>query len=671
MARGHDLRVHEMMRYLLWLALIGVGTSSNLSATVLRVPNNYATISAAVTAASTGDTIRVYAGTYAEHVNITKSVVLIGSWPDTATIISAPGDFFSNVSYRYQTQPTLFDPRAALVRIAPGTSAVMQGFVVDGGEPNRDTSTVAFTGILVDSASATVKGNKVMGFLPSDTSGTPSTTLSGRGIEVLGGSTQSTIDSNTISTCQRYHIHVSATDDKTTSPGLFPKATVSRNIIIGLGKSKLGQKGIWYNWGAYGTINNNTLTQFDYIDSAVEPDRASAIVVKHGEYRAGGKSRILISANTISANTLTNNKGIFIEGSADSVVSNTVSGFRWNVQVDDQDSAYVIGNTITGGTVGVLVTATTGSKTVARLVTVGGSPANKNTITGQPTTAAGGAAIQLVFREQGLPSGDGEFLSAIPVVATYNDFGVYSSAEIAARIFDRADTSNIGWPASIDTVLFSPFYVDKIRASVKVFLQGPYDLSVGADTMKNALKAGSQLALHFGVIPIPALAVDSINIELRNAALTAGSTTRKYAPAWLLTNGTIRNFSDTTKSYVEFDTTLSGSYYFVVYHRSHLAVMCSLAQSLDGGTVPAVYNFTTSQSQAYGTNPMKAVGSQFALVAGNTDGNSGIGATDLANIRSAIGSVTYNVNDVDMNGGVGATDLSLCRTTVGLNTQVP
>ena len=104
---------------------------SNAFATVRYVPSDFTTISAAVAAASDGDTIRVFAATYVEYLDINKSLTLIGSWPDTATTIQAPGDFPGNIAYQYQTQPSLFNARAALVRVAPGTNTTIQGFVVE------------------------------------------------------------------------------------------------------------------------------------------------------------------------------------------------------------------------------------------------------------------------------------------------------------------------------------------------------------------------------------------------------------------------------------------------------------------------------------------------------------------------------------------------------------
>jgi hypothetical protein len=157
---------------------------------------------------------------------------------------------------------------------------------------------------------------------------------------------------------------------------------------------------------------------------------------------------------------------------------------------------------------------------------------------------------------------------------------------------------------------------------------------------------------------------------MRDAVSAGSSTIREFTVAWLLTDGSIRNFSDTTKDYVEFSAP-TGLYYLVVSHRNHLAIMSSSSHFLDASTSPAVYDFTTSQSQAFGLNAMKAVGSSFAMIGGETGGDAGVGATDLVNVRNALGSSTYNVNDVNMNAGVGATDLILTRANLGQASQVP
>jgi hypothetical protein len=657
------------------------GLTSGTAAT-LQVPGDFATISAAVAAANDGDTVRVYAGTYTEHVDVTKSIVLIGSGPDTTTTIVAPADFATNSAYNYARAN--FTTERAIVHI--GGSAVltvsMQGFTIDGsrlGPPA--TEGVAYAGVLAERAIITFANNTIQNILPADSSQTYNTTYNGRGISVRGDSCLANITGNTLTEINRYFIFINATDNTGVLPAVFPVATISGNTITGKGTYNGAQKGIWLNNGCLGTISGNTITNMDYIDAYIESDRATAITIRRGYLNPGQRNRIY--GNTLTTGSFVNNKGIFAEGGRDSIAGNTVTGFRFGIQLDDEDSAMVVGNTVTGGQIGVMVSTTTIPQVAAYAITIGGSPAAKNTITGQDPSSIG-AAIALSFRD---PVADGTFMSSIPVDARYNDLGVYSEAEVQERIWDRADTTLAG----VDTVYYHPFYTPKIRASVKVFLQGPYN--AGTDLMSNGLKTSGVLATHFGATPFPGLAVDSITIELRSAATAAGSTTRLYAPAWLLTDGSIRNFSDTTKTYVEFDTTLSGSYYLVVRHRNHLAIMCSTAHALDGGTSPVPYDFSTGQAQAYGTNPLVAVGTRYAMYCGDVTGNGQLkysgSANDRAPILTRVGgtSLTATVNgyypeDVNLNGQVkysgSANDRAVILTNVGgtsltatRSTQVP
>ena len=208
-------------------------------------------------------------------------------------------------------------------------------------------------------------------------------------------------------------------------------------------------------------------------------------------------------------------------------------------------------------------------------------------------------------------------------------------------------------------------------ANVKVFLQGPY--VAAGDTMANTLRKNGWLATRFGSIPIPALAVDSINIELRDSATAAAATHRRFAPAWLLTNGTLRGFADTTQTSIAFDSIAAGKYYVVIRHRNHLAIMSSQKDSIDNNSAAVAYDFSTGQTQAWGTNAMKAVGTRFALFAGNGNGDGSINAVDRNSIwRVQNGSFGYTGGDFDLNGAVNAVDQNgYWRVNNGNFSQVP
>jgi hypothetical protein len=217
-----------------------------------------------------------------------------------------------------------------------------------------------------------------------------------------------------------------------------------------------------------------------------------------------------------------------------------------------------------------------------------------------------------------------------------------------------------------------------VYVKIKAFLQGPYNTGTGL--MNTTLKSSGILASHFGLIPIPASAVDSINIEIRDAASAALSTVRAFAPAWLMSDGNIRMFSDTTKAYVEL-TALTGNYYVVVHHRNHLAVMSAAKVVFVSDS--ANHDFTTAQTQAYNSaaSPMKDLdGVSFGMWCGDVNGNGVIKYNGSQNDRSIILTLLggtdisatlkgYYNEDINLNGQVkyngSQNDRSIILTNLG------
>ncbi|HEX7573245.1 MAG TPA: hypothetical protein VF514_09125, partial [Bacteroidota bacterium] len=143
-------------------------------------------------------------------------------------------------------------------------------------------------------------------------------------------------------------------------------------------------------------------------------------------------------------------------------------------------------------------------------------------------------------------------------------------------------------------------------------------------------------------------------------------------PAWLLTDGSVRDFVDTTKHYVGFGGVPAGNYYIVVRHRNHLAIMSSVRYSVTGSLTPVVYDFSTGQGQAFGTNAMAHTGTRYALISGNaSNADAVINALDRVATRNNVGANTYIAADVNLDGVVNALDRVVSRTNVGQSTQVP
>ena len=634
--------------------------------TIHRVPGDFADIQPAINAAIDGDTIRVYSGTYTGPIDINKSLVVIGSWPDTLTTIKAPSDFASNTAYDHELSGYVTGRTIVHVGSTAPITVTFRGFIIDGLRlgPSIDQH-VGYSGILAEKCSFTLTGSLVKNILPADSAGSTweiNKRYNGRGVEARGDGSIAVISNNTFQDINRFNILANATDDADLyPPSVFPFATITQNTIIGKGIYNGAQKGVWFNYGAYGTIARNTISSLDFPDGALEPDRASGIVLWECDRNLTGVTTI--ANNTLTASSSTNNKGIYAWGVGDTIRENVITGFRWGVELHNERHPLVARNTITGGAIGVMVVDEEAGR--SDTVTIGGARENKNVISGQISPSAGGRAIALSFRD---PADPENLSSPIPVIATYNDFGVYTGSEIRARIFCKGDTT-----IALDTVFFSPFAVPKPTLSLKAFLQGPFNTGTGE--MTKSLNTAGVLATHFGVGKFPANAVDSIKVEVRDS-LTSGKSTRIYSvPAWLLTDGTIRSFIETEKSYLELPDSVSGNYYVVMRHRNHLAIMSSGLDSCEGSTAPIPYDFTMSQSSAYGggSDALKAVGTKFAMFAGNGNGDGSINATDLNAVwRVQNGSINgYYNGDFNLDTYVNATDLNgFWRVNNGTLSQV-
>jgi hypothetical protein len=407
----------------------------------------------------------------------------------------------------------------------------------------------------------------------------------------------------------------------------------------------------------------------------LEPDRASAIVSRFCYIDA--THRRIISNNNITASTRTNNKGMYLQGIGDSVVGNTITGFRWGMEVHDGASTKIVRNNISGGRIGVLL-QTQHADGTADSVIIGGSVADKNTITiSDADTGLGGFAISLTHRDKDYAYED--YMSSVPVDARYNDFGVYTESEVQARIFDRADTTLInGHP--LDTVLCYPFH-GMLVASVKAFLQGPYVDAAGAMTttldtaglVPPAHPYGGNPWKYLGsetVAGIPAGVVDWVLVSLRTG--TDSASTVATRAAFIKSDGTIVDTSGSTP--VVFSTVDTGHYHIVIHHRNHLAVMSANPMALSSTSTE--YDFTTAQASAYsqGADGLKAVGTKFGMFAGNGNGDGTINATDRNAVwRVQNGSINgYYSGDFNLDGNVNATDRNaFWRLNNGTLSQVP
>ncbi len=260
---------------------------------------------------------------------------------------------------------------------------------------------------------------------------------------------------------------------------------------------------------------------------------------------------------------------------------------------------------------------------------------------GGAAQSAAGSALEGTINLQGL-------FGYVPSVV-YIAIGRYQTHD-GGSLTAQAPAGN--GDGNIESNEFQLYQLGLLKVGVKAMLEGPFNPAV--NLMATTLKSGGVLAQRFPGVAIPGSAVDSIAIEVRDSAGASGATARKFRSAWLLADGSIKDFNDTTKNYVEVDLP-SNSYFILVHHRNHLSVRSAVKQPL--AVSQTVYDFSTAASQAYGTEPMKEVAAGvFALYCGDANGSKIVSAADANAIFGELNLTGYRNADVNLSGIVTAAD---------------
>lgn len=389
----------------------------------------YSSIQAAVSAAGTGDTINVAAGTYTEQVFISTTLTLVGAGIDSS-IIKAP-----------VTIPPSSNPDSVVVKIAgSGINVELSGLTISGPGPGS-CGTIA-AGIFVrDGASANIHDNKVVDIRDNPMSGCQNGVgiLVGRAAWATNGS--ATLTNNILQTYQKGGIVVS---------GSSSSATVSGNIVAGVGPtSSIAQNGVQISSGAVGNVTGNTITGHVWTgtyggsnDPVSDPD-------------ADGSTGILpyfSSLITITGNILNANQfGIWSVGTTSvSIVGNAITGtvaggnvYPVGIAISDSDQWASSETATTGSITNNSITSHTYGLFVQDFVAGGAVP---NPRVGGSTCSQ---ANKFKTNTKALWYGVGSAYSLDATNNNWNDLTNVSA--IANLIWDHTDNPSLG------TVLFQPF----------------------------------------------------------------------------------------------------------------------------------------------------------------------------------------------------------------------
>jgi hypothetical protein len=202
----------------------------------------------------------------------------------------------------------------------------------------------------------------------------------------------------------------------------------------------------------------------------------------------------------------------------------------------------------------------------------------------------------------------------------------------------------------------------------KCYLEGPYN----DGHMSTALNARLPLESPYTadsvtVTAMPSDVVDWLLLELRQ---TYNGTAYRVQSVFLHSDGTI---TSPGKSFILFNNTSPGTYYVVIRHRNHLAIMSSAAVSVAGsGTFP-FYDFSLL-SNIYGTGSTVTLDNGLeGMAAGDADMSGVVGQVDRIDFwRIQAGRSGYLSADFNLDGNVFPDDLNkFWRINLGMVSDVP
>ena len=600
-------QVEDLIYHKLDVATLGlVSTDANN----LYVTPSSGSIQRGVDAATTGQTVNVWTGTYSESVNLNKAITLAGV--DTSAFIVPPSGNGIAVNWNGVTVKTI----SVRNSVTDGISATGKTGLTLWGV--YSTSNAGSGAQLTNCGTVSV------------TSGSYSNNQH-EGLNAVGGSSYTI--SGTMANGNGTGSSGSGIDlDGITGPSTATNVSANQNhhhgISVGDGTSNLAVIGGTFTWNGVA-----------------------------GDATTGGGVNVISTGNTTTSN-------ITIDGTIHSS-NNTTAGIY--VYCDKAGTNQI--NTVTIGDTGWVTLYNNGSSNITYNggagVLVYGKVSNAHISNCGFTKGAapGGGLLNL---------GDST-LAGSPTGTTVSNskFCNYTSAKPAVTL-----TDGLGDHSLNDVVATNNTF--KFPVAAKVILEGPF----AGPAMTTLLNTSNYIPLSqpYSAAPfnyagtehvaaIPANVVDWILVELR---ATSGGVAVSQRAVFLKNDGTV--LDTTGNSTASFTETLASGYtisnFVVVRHRNHLAAMSANAVALPNES--AAYDFTTAETQAFGTNSMTALsGGVFGLIAGDANSSGLVSSGDINVTINQLNSSGYFYGDTNLSGLVSSADINVIVNNLNKGTAVP
>lgn len=243
----------------------------------------------------------------------------------------------------------------------------------------------------------------------------------------------------------------------------------------------------------------------------------------------------------------------------------------------------------------------------------------------------------------------------------------------ASGVYESLGVSDTASGVGLQKIITSDFTPDKpflsigssqnLKLSLKVYLQGrqklfaPFDLTFSDPAFTNTLNTRFASQVLETYRPIPNTVVDSISISIRNVPSGAALET---IPAWLMADGSIRDFRTLSDTFVTFSRQPVGSFYIVINHRNHLSLMTHTPVSLSR-TPSALADLTQIANVSGGGAYLPTLsGNHAAMYNGNAVNDLEVNALDQFAVLVLQSTLPqgYLPSDVNLDNVVNADDLS-------------